>query len=229
MGLIALIFAIGAAVFVVVLKMVPVSLIAMAVPLLLGIWAIVKKSKKILGVVALLVSALVIFATPFLFQKGPSLVKSEVKKKENSSSPRSNEEKPPGQQQEETGRVKFVKHKDRAILSVDLSGTSPQEALQTIEQVEQSLKSHPEKSILISADISDSRVDARILKRSREVALKNGQNIERMAIIGASAPRKILIRSAAVSARMTDRVSFFEDSEKANEWLTAETGKAGPK
>jgi len=227
-GLIALILAIGAAVFVVVLKMVPVSLIAMAVPLLLGIWAIVKKSKKILGVVALLVSALVIFATPFLFQKG-SLVKNEVKKKENSSSPRSNEEKPPGQQQEETGRVKFVKHKDRAILSVDLSGTSPQEALQTIEQVEQSLKSHPEKSILISADISDSRVDARILKRSREVALKNGQNIERMAIIGASAPRKILIRSAAVSARMTDRVSFFEDSEKANEWLTAETGKAGPK
>ena len=230
MGLIALILAIVASVFVVVLKMVPVSLIAMAVPLLLGIWAIVKKSKKILGIVALVVSALVIFATPFLFQKG-SLVKNEVKKKENSSSSRSDKEKAPGQnnqQAEQAGRVKFVNHKDRTILAVDLSGTSPQEALQTVQQVEQSLQSHPEKSGLISADISDSHIDAPTLKRFREVAIKNRQSVQRVAVIGASTPRKLLIRAAAVQARMTDRVSFFEDSEKANEWLTTETGKAGP-
>ena len=231
MGLIALILAIIASAVVVASKMLPASLVIMVVPLLLGIWAVIKKSKKILGIIALVVSTLVLVATPFLFsQKAPSAVKNEVKKKAHLFSSREREEKPQEQsgQPQGTGRVKLENQNDKTILLVDLSNTNPQEVQETIDEIDKSLQGQPKKSILMATDISNASVSAQTLKKARQVALKNGQNLERVAIIGASTSRRILLRSAAMSARVSNRVAFFDDPVKAKEWLgAAEVGKAG--
>ena len=116
-------------------------------------------------------------------------------------------------------KVKFITHKNKNILFMDLSNCSEEHALQTIDKSRDMIKKQPEHSVLALTDIrNDGMFIPDLFQGMKEFTKHNKPYIKASAIVASGELLKLFVDTIS---KLSDRTfSIFEDTEKAKDWLT---------
>lgn len=115
-------------------------------------------------------------------------------------------------------RVKFIEHKDRKILHIDLSDCSVQDALEVIRESKEIIRTQSEQSILTLTDINnDNAFLPDLFQAMKEFARHNKPYVKAAAIIAYKDIHKLFIQTMAHLAEREFHI--FDDIEKAKDWL----------
>ena len=114
-------------------------------------------------------------------------------------------------------RVKFIIHKWRQILLLDISHCCLDEAIKTIDEAEEVIRSQPEASLLILTDVTDAVYDLEFIEKLKEFADGNKPYVRASAVVGLDGLQKVVYNAVALFSRRTFPV--FDDIEKAKDWL----------
>jgi hypothetical protein len=114
-------------------------------------------------------------------------------------------------------RVKFIEHKGRKILHIDMSNCMENEVLALVEESKKVIKSQPEKSLLTLTDVTHARYNASVVAAVQMYVRDNKPYVKAAAIIGVNAIKKIIFNKVMEFAQREIRA--FEDANKAKDWL----------
>jgi hypothetical protein len=81
-------------------------------------------------------------------------------------------------------RIRFINHRGRRILVVDLSHSSASTVEETVRKVPEVVTTQPSHSVLICVDFTDAALDAGILVALKEATVFDKFYIEKSAWIG---------------------------------------------
>jgi len=115
-------------------------------------------------------------------------------------------------------KVKFITHKNKNILFIDLSNCSEEHALQTIEKSRNIIKKQPEHSVLALTDIrNDGMFIPDLFQAMKGFTKHNKPYIKASAVIASGELLKLFVDTIS---KLSDRSFFvFKDAEKAKDWL----------
>ncbi|MFH1622556.1 MAG: hypothetical protein ABIA97_05485 [Candidatus Omnitrophota bacterium] len=115
-------------------------------------------------------------------------------------------------------RLKFINHKDRKILHIDLSDCNVDVALRVIEEGKRIMREQSERSVLVLTNFNNDNVFIPDLFHAmKEFAIHNKPYVKASAVIAYKDIHKLFIDTMA---HVADReFSVFDDMEKAKDWL----------
>lgn len=115
-------------------------------------------------------------------------------------------------------RVKFIEHKDRQILHIDLSDCSVDNALQIIEESKKVIREQTERSVLTLTNFNnDNAFLPDLFQAMKEFASHNKPYIKASAVLAYKDIHKLFIETMA---HLTERdFRIFDDIEEAKNWL----------
>lgn len=115
-------------------------------------------------------------------------------------------------------RVKFLNHKGRKILHIDLSNCSVEHAVQIIEESKKIIREQVECSVLALTNINnDNAFVPDLFQAMKEFTQHNKPYIKASAVIAYKDIHKLFIETMA---HLTERkFCIFDDIEKAKDWL----------
>jgi len=115
-------------------------------------------------------------------------------------------------------KVKFINHKNKDILFIDLSGSNKERALTTIKKSKAIIRKQPERSLLALTDIrNDSMFIPDLFQAMKEFTRHNKPYVKASAVIVAGELLKLFVDTMS---KLSERqFSIFEDIEKAKDWL----------
>lgn len=117
-------------------------------------------------------------------------------------------------------RLRFIKHKGRAILLVDFSHCAAKEILLLIEQVKAIVARHAHSSLLTLGDFTGAEVDKKVATRLKEVLTIDRPFVKRSAWVGAeSVPHVFQDNIKSFTQR---EYPTFKTREEAMDWLVGE-------
>jgi hypothetical protein len=117
-------------------------------------------------------------------------------------------------------RLRFVKHKGHAILQLDFSHCSSEEALLLLDMIRATVARQPRGSVLILADFAGAEIDKQVARRAQEVLVLDRPYVKRAAWIGTeSLPKVFYEHFKSFSQR---ELPTFKTREEALDWLVAE-------
>jgi hypothetical protein len=117
-------------------------------------------------------------------------------------------------------RLRFVKHKGRAIFLIDFSHASEKEILLLLDQVRVMVASHEPGSVLTLADFTGAHVDKDVATKIKEVLVRDRPYVKRSAWVGTeSLPHVFYEHFKSFSQR---ELPTFKTRNEAMEWLVAE-------
>ena len=121
-------------------------------------------------------------------------------------------------------RVRFVNHKGKPILLIDLSDCSPEDVTKIAGEVQRIVTRQPRQSVLTLTDFRGTRFSRAAFIRIKEVAVFDRPFVKRAAFVGAeSLPNAFYAGLKTFSRREFPR---FKTREEAMDWLVKEnTGK----
>ena len=121
-------------------------------------------------------------------------------------------------------RVRFISHRGKRVLLIDHSGSTPEEVLRTMDEVEHVIAGEPADSLLTLSDFTGTVFDKGAADRMKVVAAKDRPHVHRAAIVGAeNIPDVYFHNLESFSARHFPK---FKTREEALDWLAAEAGQA---
>ncbi|MFB6203459.1 MAG: hypothetical protein ABEK01_03115 [Candidatus Nanohaloarchaea archaeon] len=122
--------------------------------------------------------------------------------------------------------VKFekIEHRGKEIHRLDLSGASPEkmdEVREAADEMEESVRSEPEDSVLALTVVEDASYDSEMLGRIKELADNDRPYVKRSAVVGVEGLRKVALQGVI---RYSGREDFeiFDTEEEAKDWLAGE-------
>lgn len=117
-------------------------------------------------------------------------------------------------------RLHFVKHKGQAILELDFSHCSAEDALLLLDMIRATVARQPRGSVLILADFAGAEIDKRVARRAQEVLVLDRPYVKRAAWIGTeSLPQVFYEHFKSFSQR---ELPTFKTREEAMDWLVGE-------
>jgi hypothetical protein len=117
-------------------------------------------------------------------------------------------------------RVKFIKHNWRQILLLDFSGCSVDEAIKTIAEASEIIRSQPESSVSILTDVTGARYNLEVVEKLKVFTSGNKPYVRASAVVGLDGLGKIVYNAVIMFSKR--KISVFEDIEKAKDWLIEE-------
>lgn len=114
-------------------------------------------------------------------------------------------------------RVKFINHKWRRILLLDGSHCTVDEALSSIDEAKEVIRSQPEASLIILTDVTGARYNLEVVEKLKEFTAGNKPYVRASAVVGLDRFQKVFYNAVALFSRRTFPV--FDDIEKAKDWL----------
>ena len=114
-------------------------------------------------------------------------------------------------------RLRFIKHKGRAIYSIDLTHCAAKEMLVLIDLVRADIARHAPGSVLTLVDITGAQIDKQVATRVKEVLVLDRPYVKRSAWVGTeSLPRVFFEHFKSFSQR---DLPAFKTREEAMDWL----------
>lgn len=118
------------------------------------------------------------------------------------------------------GRLRFVKHKGRAIFLIDFSRCGAKEMLLLLDQVRADVARHEPGSVLTLADFTEAQVDRKVATKIKEVLVLDRPYVKKSAWVGTeNLPHVFYENFKSFSQR---DFPTFKTREEALEWLVAE-------
>lgn len=120
-------------------------------------------------------------------------------------------------------RSKFVKHREKMILTFDFSDLDIDEARQVCAYVKGVISRMPKESVLTLVDVTNVKYDAAFRELSGELAEHNKPYVRAGAVVGVDGWKKLLFWA---TEKMTGRknLKLFDDAEQAKDWLVSYAG-----
>ncbi|MGH9528592.1 MAG: hypothetical protein ACRD2S_01595 [Terriglobales bacterium] len=117
-------------------------------------------------------------------------------------------------------RIQFVEHKDKKILLVDFSHSTPEQMLTLLEEFRDKITYQPPDSLLILADFTDAKFDKSVITRMKELLVLDRPFVKHAAWVGTkSLPRVYYDNLKSFSQR---DLPAFGTREEALDWLVKE-------
>ena len=121
-------------------------------------------------------------------------------------------------------RVRFITHRGKRVLLIDHTRSTPEELLQTMNEVERTIAAEPSESLLTLSDFTGTEFDKTAADRMKVVAAKDRPHVRRAAVVGAeSIPDVYFHNLESFSARHFPQ---FGTREEALDWLTGDDAGA---
>jgi hypothetical protein len=121
-------------------------------------------------------------------------------------------------------RVRFITHRGKRVLLIDHRGSTPEELLQTMDEVERTIAAEPPDSLRALSDFTGTAFDKTAADRMKVVAAKDRPNVHRAALVGAeSIPDVYFHNLESFSARHFPK---FQTRQEALDWLTRDDDEA---
>jgi len=117
-------------------------------------------------------------------------------------------------------RLRFIKHKGRAIFLFDFRNCNSKEMLVLLDQVKASVERHAPGSLLILADFAGAQFDKSVATRAKEVLVRDRPYVKKSAWVGTeSLPHVYYENFKHFSQR---ELPTFKTREEALDWLVAD-------
>ena len=120
-------------------------------------------------------------------------------------------------------RAKFIKHRDKMILTFNFSDLAIEDARQVCDYVKGMISRMPKGSVLTLTDVTGVKYDEAFKELSRDLAEHNKPFVLAGAVIGVEGWRK-LVFWAVTKFTGRSNLKLFDDVEYAKEWLAAYKG-----
>jgi len=121
-------------------------------------------------------------------------------------------------------RIRFVTHKDRKVLLVDLSHCTPDEVGQLCRLVPTYVTAEPRGSLLLLADFSGAKFDKAAVASLKEGTVYDRPHLKRSAWVGTETLPKVFYEN--IKAFSQRELPTFKTREEALEWLVQEVPAA---
>ena len=114
-------------------------------------------------------------------------------------------------------RIRFVRHRGKLILLIDISHGRPREILTLADEVQRQISKHPHNSVLTLADFTAAHFDKVVATRVKELLVLNRPYVKRAAWVGTeSLPKVYYDNFKSFSQR---DLPSFKTREEAMDWL----------
>lgn len=114
-------------------------------------------------------------------------------------------------------KVKFIEHKGKKILFIDMSNLLEDEVLAVIDYAKKIIRNQPEKSVFVLTDVTHARYNTLVVSAMREYVKGNKPYVKASAIIGINPIKRIIFNKIM---EFSQRELFaFDTAEKAMDWL----------
>jgi len=117
-------------------------------------------------------------------------------------------------------RIRFIEHRGKQILFIDLSNCSAAEVKRISELVPKFVTTHPKGSLLLLADFSGAEFDRGTLTTMKEAAVFDRPHIKKSAWVGTENLPKIFYEHIKVFSQR--ELPTFKTREQALDWLAEE-------
>jgi hypothetical protein len=117
-------------------------------------------------------------------------------------------------------RSRFVKHRDKMILTFDFSGLGLEDCAQVCDYVKGIISRMPKASVLTLVNVTDVKYDAAFRELSSDLAAHNKPYVLAGAVVGVSGWRKLIFWTATKLAGRNN-LQLFDDEASAREWLVS--------
>jgi hypothetical protein len=117
--------------------------------------------------------------------------------------------------------VKWIRHKDKDILFVDLSNVQQTSIeIEAAQEAEKIIKTQPKDSVLTLIDYTGMHYDVTGVEAQKNYSSAVAPYVRASAAVGIDGLKKIILRSVA---RITSRnIKLFDDLESAKDWLATQ-------
>ena len=116
-------------------------------------------------------------------------------------------------------RLRFIQHKDKTILLIEVTGASKQEQLILLSRIKATVTEQPLNSVLALADFTGVQIDKEIATRIKEVLVFDRPYVKRAAWVGAKDLPQVFYENFKSFSRRD--LPLFDTRDEAMEWLVA--------
>jgi hypothetical protein len=117
-------------------------------------------------------------------------------------------------------RVKFIQHRGKAILYIDLAGCSTAEVLPIIEEAKAAVKTQRRGSVLTLTDVTGTGFDSAVSVSMKDLVQHNKPYVAAAAVVGVTGLKQIIFNSVM---RFSGRhLHAFECLDDAKDWLASQ-------
>ncbi len=117
-------------------------------------------------------------------------------------------------------RIRFIKHRGKAILLIDFSQLTAEQILPMVNAVQQTIAHHPPNSVLTLADFSGAHLDKTVAARIKEVLVFDRPFVKRSAWVGVESLPKVFYDNFKTFSQR--EFPTFATREAAMDWLVEE-------
>ena len=121
-------------------------------------------------------------------------------------------------------RIRFVTHKNRKVLLVDLSNCTPDEVGQLCRLVPSYVTAEPRGSLLLLADFSGAKFDKAAVASLKEGTVYDRPHLKRSAWVGTETLAKVFYEN--IRAFSQRDLPTFKTRDEALDWLVQEAPAA---
>jgi hypothetical protein len=117
-------------------------------------------------------------------------------------------------------RIRYITHREKRILLVDLSNCSPEEVAGISRLVPTFVADEPRGSVLLLADFTGSKMDKDALESLKQATVYDRPHLKRSAWVGTDALPHVFYEN--IKAFSQRALPAFKTREEALDWLVAE-------
>ena len=117
-------------------------------------------------------------------------------------------------------RIRFITHRGKQVLLVDISNCTPTEMNQLSRLVPAYVAAEPRGSVLLLADFTGSKFDKAAFESLKQATVYDRPHIKRSAWVGTEALPKVFYENLKAFSQRD--LPTFKTREEALEWLVAE-------
>jgi hypothetical protein len=117
-------------------------------------------------------------------------------------------------------RVRFITHRGKRILLIDLTSCSAEDVIERLTQVQRMVTAQPRNSVLTLCDLAGAQLSRAAFTRMKEVAVFDRPYVKRATLVGAESLPKVLYEALKTFSRR--EFHRFETREEAMDWLVKE-------
>jgi hypothetical protein len=117
-------------------------------------------------------------------------------------------------------RVRFITHRGKRILLIDLTSCSAEDVIERLTQVQRMVTAQPRNSVLTLCDLAGAQFSRASITRMKEVAVFDRPHVKRTAFVGAESLPQVFYQALKTFSQR--EFLRFETREEALDWLVRE-------
>ena len=117
-------------------------------------------------------------------------------------------------------RIRFITHKGKQVLVVDISNCTPEQVTKLAQLVAAQIAGEPRGSVLLLADFTGSKFDKAAVESLKQATVYDRPHLKRSAWVGTEALPKVFYENLKAFSQRD--LPTFKTREEALDWLVAE-------